>query len=116
VPVADEAVRVVQFMRRQEATPAAGAPEPDSPAAGPVPDLADGPDEEPPADVPPQRSVPIVVDVAADPDDDDDAFREAPRRFGAAARARPEELRALHDRLAAIRKRMGEPGRRQPPA
>jgi hypothetical protein len=60
--------------------------------------------------------VPIVVDVAADPDDDDDAIREAPRRFGAAARARPEELRALHDRLAAIRKRMGEPGRRQPPA
>jgi DNA-binding transcriptional MerR regulator len=111
-PDDDPASTVVPFQR--SASHPAAAPGAPAPAAAPLSEPAP-PESEPESDAVPAPA-PRTPAPRLPPDtaDDDPGFAEPPRRYAALARVPPERLRALHDRLAAIRRRLGDPGRRPP--
>lgn len=97
------------------ATPEApdpGAPDPETP--DPETPAREDRTASTPAAQPPVRAIPPTPDLAPDPEDDDPAFA-MPGLNLAAIKAAPAVLRPLYERLVAVRRNLGDSGRRGPP-
>jgi DNA-binding transcriptional MerR regulator len=117
VPVPDEP-QVLRFVRAGAPRPSP-APAPASQsefdlgpvgAAAPEPGPEPQPEPEPVAEPEPEPAPSLAVEVPADPDDHDTAYARPPRTgFGALD---PHLARPLRERLATIRRRLGDPPHR----